>query len=273
MVAAIVVSFAVHPHESSAKYLSLAGGMDVILHLLMLHNLVGYTIGSINGNFWSLALECQLYVIFPGLIFLAAKFGFRSLLLVTVILSAAWQITAWKFVPHLSSEDGHYMVLFNAVFGRCFEFAAGMTAASFVARPKPRSTFYAAIAASIFAIIGVCYAYFVTIDGPPMCELWGIVFGCLIVALSSIDDQKLVAHSIPRFFVWVGTISYSIYLIQGIIYSAVFTTAGRHHVHSEAITFPLVIVASIGLGYCFHLMFERPFMKPGSGYFARFSKA
>src|SRR5437762_5261834 len=46
---------------------------DVVLHILMLHNLDSHTVYSINGVFWTLAIEEQLYLAYFVLLFLRKR--------------------------------------------------------------------------------------------------------------------------------------------------------------------------------------------------------
>jgi peptidoglycan/LPS O-acetylase OafA/YrhL len=48
---------------------------DWTLHALQLHNLTNATYYSVNSSFWSLALEVQLYLIYPLLLWLRARAG------------------------------------------------------------------------------------------------------------------------------------------------------------------------------------------------------
>ena len=48
---------------------------DVVMHLLMLHNLDPNTCYSINGVFWTLAIEEQLYLAYFLLLFLRKRWG------------------------------------------------------------------------------------------------------------------------------------------------------------------------------------------------------
>lgn len=54
-------------------------------HLLEIHNLDGNTFYGINGSFWSIAVELQLYMIYPIMVFLVWKFGWRYGLLIVAI--------------------------------------------------------------------------------------------------------------------------------------------------------------------------------------------
>lgn len=56
-------------------------------HLLFLHNLSDKTFYSINPSFWSLALEMQLYLIYPLLLFSRKKIGMRNTLICLIALS------------------------------------------------------------------------------------------------------------------------------------------------------------------------------------------
>ena len=48
---------------------------DVVMHVLMLHNLDPRTCYSINGVFWTLAIEEQLYLAYFLLLFLRTRWG------------------------------------------------------------------------------------------------------------------------------------------------------------------------------------------------------
>jgi len=62
---------------------------DLVSHLLMVHNLSQDTFWSINPSFWSIALEIQLYLIYPLLLFLRKKSGMHRTFLFTLLLAGA----------------------------------------------------------------------------------------------------------------------------------------------------------------------------------------
>jgi peptidoglycan/LPS O-acetylase OafA/YrhL len=51
---------------------------DFLSHLLMTYNLNDTTFFSFNGSFWSLALEVQLYLIYPIFLFFRKKLGIQN---------------------------------------------------------------------------------------------------------------------------------------------------------------------------------------------------
>src|ERR1041384_7120681 len=63
---------------------------DVLLHLFMLHNIDLRTTYTINGAFWTLAIEEQLYLAYFLLLFLRIRFGWTKTLLLSVSARVVW---------------------------------------------------------------------------------------------------------------------------------------------------------------------------------------
>jgi len=61
---------------------------QLFTHLLLVHNWSPQYLGGINGSFWSLAIEVQLYLIYPLLLWLVARFDWRN----TMFMVAAIEI-------------------------------------------------------------------------------------------------------------------------------------------------------------------------------------
>lgn len=74
---------------------------DLLSHALMVHNLSDSTFNSINPSFWSIALEVQLYLVYPLLLVLRRRMEIRTIFLLLVLLSL---IMHW--IPHLLALDG-----------------------------------------------------------------------------------------------------------------------------------------------------------------------
>jgi peptidoglycan/LPS O-acetylase OafA/YrhL len=55
-------------------------------HLTMTHNLWDDHFFQINSSFWSLALECQLYLIYPLVLWLRGKFSIKTVLYISIIV-------------------------------------------------------------------------------------------------------------------------------------------------------------------------------------------
>ncbi|HEY9500244.1 MAG TPA: acyltransferase [Pyrinomonadaceae bacterium] len=88
---------------------------DLGMHLLMLHNLDPKTCYSINGVFWTLAIEEQLYLAYFLLLFLRTRFGWTTTLIVCLVARAGWMIfshVVWLYsgfgIPVPESAASHW---------------------------------------------------------------------------------------------------------------------------------------------------------------------
>src|SRR5713226_7827376 len=65
---------------------------DVISHVLMIHNLDSHTVYSVNGVFWTLAIEEQLYLAYFLLLFMRKRWGWQRTLVVCLLTRVVWFI-------------------------------------------------------------------------------------------------------------------------------------------------------------------------------------
>jgi hypothetical protein len=56
--------------------------MQLLTHLFLVHNYPSSTYIGINGAFWSLAIEAQLYLMYPALLMLVSKLGWRRTMVI-----------------------------------------------------------------------------------------------------------------------------------------------------------------------------------------------
>ncbi len=182
--AALAVGMGVIAFHNARHHLPLASGFPgwpvFALHLVMLFNLSPQSFGAYNGAFWSLALECQLYVVFPLLVWLAARRGVLLAIIGALCISVAAQLltyTHFGILPNWPGNDNAAMG-YTSLPSRVFEFVAGMAAASLVARPTtPQAKRAGAIA---LALLPFCLAYAARARfGPLLDSLWGAEFAAL----------------------------------------------------------------------------------------------
>src|ERR1044072_5931578 len=65
---------------------------DVVMHLLMLHNLDPSTCYTINGVFWTLAVEEQLYLAYFLLLFMRVRWGWGVTIAVCLFARLGWMV-------------------------------------------------------------------------------------------------------------------------------------------------------------------------------------
>ena len=236
---------------------------DVAAHVFMIHNLRSSTYASINASYWSLALEFQLYIVFPLLVALASKRGLLTIGAVTLILSSVWQYQAYRHWGPSFDWIPQRLVSYDALPGRCFEFVAGMIAAALVARPKPGYTQAAALMCGVLVLPALWVVLFVSHYGPLYDQAWGILFAGAIVLLARVPNTRFERHKLLKAFVWLGTVSYSVYLVHQPLLRLLIPHKVNLHIAgsaAETVFAIICIFVVIAIGFGFHTLFEKPFM-------------
>ncbi|MEZ4862768.1 MAG: acyltransferase [Caldilineaceae bacterium] len=235
---------------------------QTITHLTMTHNFFATTVLALNGPFWSLALECQLYLLFP--LFLAGfrRFGiFTTLFVVGIIQLMARVLIAARFGTEYSDLT---FVLPWSVVGRMLEFALGMWVATVL--KVGNRTLATAWWRSLLPLLTLCFAAAAIIAKrqlgvtAPLTDLfWSCSFLTLFFGAS-------VPHTwLNQLFSWpplvgLGVISYSVYLVHEFLLGRI-TDAIRHlQVEPLAILAGLVPAILLTIFCCcgFYYLVERP---------------
>jgi peptidoglycan/LPS O-acetylase OafA/YrhL len=81
-----------------------SGRAQLWSHLLLVHNFNSAWIFALNGVFWSIAVEVQLYVLYPLLWKLRARWGIAGALKFTLLLSIASRIFATAFLTEWDKD-------------------------------------------------------------------------------------------------------------------------------------------------------------------------
>ena len=234
----------------------------LVLHLVMLHNMRPEYILSLNGSLWSLGLEFQLYILFPVLVEAYRRFNSRRVLLMVLFVCSAYRffLVRGGYLP----DDGIGYVLAYSVFGRCFEFALGMFTAEMIARwhetqKNPLHWIDGLVVAVIVpvAIIDGRHGHFQTLTD----SMWGLLFA-VIILIGSRPNAIVNRLLSTRYLVRIGIYSYSVYLIHLPLVILLGGYATTHFSNNGQVLFILLFAVPLmlGLGYLFHLLFEKPFM-------------
>ena len=234
--------------------------VDSIAHVVMVHNLFPGYVVSINGPFWSLALECQLYLLFPLIAVALRKTSPRLVILVCLAICVVFRS---HFIGDIYDGPNMGFVIGSSVFFRFFEFALGMYAARIVVSETPlRALWPEALLAS--AIVGYTVKkhemdYIAILTDPA----WGFIFFALLL---SARNQASVMHRVlsRRWLVWLGTISYSVYLVHlplAVLIGHLAMSLSLAGLPLRVLSWVIAPALFIALGYIFHCLFERPFLR------------
>jgi peptidoglycan/LPS O-acetylase OafA/YrhL len=233
---------------------------SVVVHGLLLQDVFGSN--SPNGAFWSIAIEAQLYLVFPLLLLLVRRFG----MVVMVTAVTAVVVTVGVLAPHVSIVG--MLTRFTPQFAVLF---AGGLAAAGVLRAGPRLRglpwhwFAGAALLPVVAMILVqgpewTVANFLWVDialAPAVCFLLAAVATRRPPALMRLLDTAPVRG--------LGSFSYSLYLVHAPIVVAVAVKIVAPLVEATQTRFVLTVLVAVPLSMLvargFAAIFEIPFTR------------
>ena len=205
--------------------LSPAGvAIQAATHLTMTHSLFPSTFYALNGAYWSLGLEWQLYLGLPLLVLGVRRFGLARTVAAVVAVNVAYRVglqIALDLHAVPASSPLATAVLPNLLPGRWAEFAFGMVAAQLHAgghihRWAQRSGW------AIAGLVPLSVASVLAVGTPLEHLLFGAVFFLLLCVVLAGESwvSRIVAW---RPLAAVGVMSYSLYLVhQPIVQSLSF---------------------------------------------------
>ena len=234
---------------------------------LLLQDIVGYW--QVSVPFWSIAVEAQIYLLFPLLLLCWRRLGARATVLGAVLLSYAAMIATYKagrlgplFFPGLTV---HFVGLF--VIGMAAAWLATCSAMPWIDLRRRTPWTFLALG---FALCGAILAYGSrnNLDvATPIVELpLGLAVASLLVATARPQrSRRLRALLSWRPFAFIGMFSYSVYLVHAPLLQATWQY-GLRPFHLDAVsTFMLLVAIGLPLvltgAYLFFRVCERPFIK------------
>lgn len=243
---------------------------DVLLHVFMLHNLDLRTTYTINGAFWTLAIEEQLYLAYFLLLFLRIRFGWTKTLVLCFSARVVWLIVGRA----LSASFGIHIPVTEAAATNWFIWALGALSveAALGLIKLPRWCFkLSAAGVALGCAMGLAQllplvdqsGWVHDVGWLIMHPAWGVGFFILVnYAVAAEQRWRVKSLKVPRFIpalASVGLISYSLYLTHSFVLMHWYWF-GFTRFHILTISVLILTPLSVAFAWIFFRVFERPFM-------------
>lgn len=233
----------------------------VISHVLLLQDL--FATGSINYVFWSIAVEFQIYLVFPLLVAAWKRFGPYPVVLGSLALGYA--LTYGFAETRVYRANPHFLGLF--ALGMLAAFVALSNEARYV---RARESFpWVAVGLLALVPVAVLSAYWGidrSIANFPALDLFIGVATAAALVVSSRSSTSWLRRALsfaPISF--IGIFSYSLYLIHAPLLQIIWQYGLRHTSLTLEAQFGLMMSVGLalilGASYLFYRLFEEPFMR------------
>ncbi|MFJ2028464.1 acyltransferase family protein [Streptosporangium sp. NPDC087985] len=233
---------------------------SVAVYGLLLQDLFGAP--SPNGAFWSIAVEAQLYLVFPLLLLVLRRAGAVVMLVAVTAVVAAVGLLApiVPLVDTLMRLTPQFAVLFAVGV-----IAAGVVGAEERARRLPWHWMAPLAAVPVFAVIAVrgsvwTVGHYFWID-----MALGPAIGLLLAAVATGRPAALVRLLDLRPIRSLGSFSYTLYLIHAPIVVVMFQMVVAPHLPAGLPSFLAVLALAVPVGLLaarsFAAVFELPFQR------------
>ena len=232
---------------------------SVVVNGLLVQNIVAAH--SPNAAFWSMAVEAQLYLLFPLMLLMGRR------LHPTVMVAAVTLVVATIGVigPHISSLN---MFVLQSPPDLAALFAVGVLTAGIVGASRSRRAWpwpWLGLAAAVPVLAMIWWQGSVwTLDHLFWVDLaLGPAIACLLASLATGRPASLVRLLDSRPIHNLGLSSYSLYLTHAPILVVVYELIVAGHVQQGVpaflVTLALVLPLTIGFARVFASIFETPF--------------
>ncbi|MFC0864158.1 acyltransferase family protein [Sphaerimonospora cavernae] len=234
---------------------------SVVLYGLLLQDIAGSP--SPNGAFWSIAVEAQLYLVFPVMVFVLRRAGAAVLLGVVTALVALVGLLA-PAVPAVAM-----LIRLTPQFAVLF--AIGIVAAVILALPERTSRSWPFAALAVLTAVPV--VVLICVNGPAWTVahfFWvdlaiGPAAGLALASVATGRPTSLVRLLDATPIRALGRISYSLYLTHApivvVLSTMVISPRVTPGIPAFLVTVAVAVPASLLVAWLFATVFEFPFLR------------
>lgn len=263
---------------------------SIVTHVFLIHDFFHSTMFRINPAFWSISVECRIYLFFPLLIWIFRRFGPLVALSMSCIIAVSGVFIL--ILLHRYNPDVYLNLV--GVSPLIVLFTCGMIAADVSFSNKNfavvfRKRFFNAPVKSILfygAVLSVGYIILRLVVKHPFFShknvdrnlavdvddvFFGMVFSFLLFFLSTVEQNNrkiwILKLLQSKLLVFIGTFSYSVYLIHEPLLQ-IATQYILLPMHISAFTSSMLLIFAfmpliILVSYLFFIVFEKPFLTLG----------
>lgn len=193
------------------------GWGDLVPTVFLVMNSMPDYLARVNGPLWSVAMECQLYLLLPVLAWGVLRYG----LIATTSVALAVSATGSLLGPGVLSWGPVDLLSRTSMLPRLAEFACGVLAAGWVVSPRRWHLPVAGLLSVVALPVALStWARTLSLGWADRLDLvaWGIVFGTIVMAGHRLETR---GWFVGRGWSWwvrplsfVGLISYSLYVVH-----------------------------------------------------------
>ncbi|MDD5199714.1 MAG: acyltransferase [Terrimicrobiaceae bacterium] len=237
-------------------------------HLLLIQNVDPRSVFGINPSFWSIAMEFQLYLLYPALLFIAGKFGWKAALWITGIIEIG--LRAGSGLWGIAYDGPLPAWLTGTPLFYWFSWSLGAyVAEAFLKEQKLSAT---KLPIFFWSALMLCF-YFIKPLSAFCFPLAALATAQLITWLIYSKDCRFPDFPLSRFVRHplrvVGVMSFSIYLIHQPILGLVprALEKGLPSVHFQPVAIYILCLGACVLialaSWCFYTLLELPSIQAG----------